>query len=264
MSRWFSIESPLMTGLTKLADLIIVNLIAIVCCLPIITIGASMTALNYVVIKIVRNEESYIIKAFFRSFKQNFRQATVITLIFLVIGIIFGFDYMLIYNYMKAGGDFPFWMRVGLIAVTALTFALFIHVFPLLSKFDNTIGKTLKNSVLVSLMIWPKTLLEFIIWIAPTALFIFFPQIMPLLILLGLSGPAWLCAKLYNKNFMKLEPEVEEKDPDSWTLDPLESDSSIEKIEETEETEETKNTVGEPDVLETVEETKGSDVEGEQ
>ena len=51
MSRWFSIESPLMTGLTKLADLIIVNLIAIVCCLPIITIGASMTALNYVEIE---------------------------------------------------------------------------------------------------------------------------------------------------------------------------------------------------------------------
>lgn len=236
MSRWFSIDSPLMTGLTKFADLIIVNLIAILCCLPIVTIGASMTALNYVVIKIVRDEESYIVKAFFKSFKQNFKQATIITLIFLFVIGVFGLDYMLIYNYMQAGGDFPYWIRIGLIAVTALSVALFIHVFPLLSKFENTIIKTLKNSVLISLMIWPKTLLELIIWVAPTAIFIFFPQIMPVLILLGLSGPAWLCAKLYNKNFKKLEPEVEEKNPDDWTLEPLPEEEAREIGEKQEST----------------------------
>ena len=78
MGRFFNLDSPVMVALTKMADLIIVNLLAFFCCLPIITVGASMTALHYVVLKIVRDEECYIVKSFFKSFKENFKQATVI------------------------------------------------------------------------------------------------------------------------------------------------------------------------------------------
>ena len=78
MGRFFNLDSPVMVALTKMADLIIVNLLAFFCCLPIITVGASMTALHYVVLKIVRDEECYIVKGFFKSFKDNFKQATII------------------------------------------------------------------------------------------------------------------------------------------------------------------------------------------
>ena len=47
MGKFFNLDSPLMSGLSKLADLIWLNILAFICSIPIITIGASMTALNY-------------------------------------------------------------------------------------------------------------------------------------------------------------------------------------------------------------------------
>ena len=72
MGKLFDLDSPIMNFLGKLADLIILNILAFICCIPIVTAGASMTALYYVCLKMVRNNEGYIMKSFFKSFKQNF------------------------------------------------------------------------------------------------------------------------------------------------------------------------------------------------
>ena len=71
MGRLFNLDNPVMNALNKLADLIILNFLTMICCIPIFTIGASATALHYVALKIVRDEETYIIKGFFKSFRQN-------------------------------------------------------------------------------------------------------------------------------------------------------------------------------------------------
>ena len=88
MGRFFNIDSPIMVGLNKLADLIWLNILTFICCIPIITVGASITALNYVALKMVRNEEGYVTRSFFKSFKQNFKQATIIWLIMLLVAAI--------------------------------------------------------------------------------------------------------------------------------------------------------------------------------
>ena len=88
MGRIFSLDSPLFSFLNKVADLILLNILTMICCLPIITIGASMTALHYVVLKMVRDEESYIVRSYFKSFRQNFKQATIIWLILLLVGAV--------------------------------------------------------------------------------------------------------------------------------------------------------------------------------
>lgn len=221
MSKFFNLDSPLMNGLNKLADLMLLNIITIVCCLPVITIGASLTAMNYVALKIVRNEESYIFKAFFKSFKQNFKQATIMWLIFMLIIAVYVVDFVFVF---LSGMEFPNWSRIGVVAVAALTVALLLYSFPLLAKFDNTIGRTIKNSVLVSLYIWPKTLLMLVIWAIPVAIVVFLPQILPIPILIGVSGPGYLCALLYNKAFKKFEPQQEEEEADNWFIEPLEEE----------------------------------------
>ena len=83
MGKVFALDSPLMNGLSKLADLIWLNILATICCIPIITIGASLTALHYVVLKMVKDEEGYITRSFFKSFKENFKQATLMWLMLL-------------------------------------------------------------------------------------------------------------------------------------------------------------------------------------
>ncbi len=234
MSKLFDLESPLMSGLNKLADLIILNLLTIVCCIPVFTIGASITALHYVCLKMVRDEETYVVKGFFKSFKQNFKQATIIWLIELVI---FGVLVMDFYLMGHAQIEFPAWLPAALLAVDALIFLLGIHIFPLLARFENSVSRTIRNSVMVGILTLPKTILMVVICIVPVVLVYFFEQIIaPLLLLLGISGPAFICALLYNKTFKKFEPQQEDKDPDEWFIEPEEAEEAkpADTVEETE------------------------------
>lgn len=64
MGRFFNIDSPIMHFLGRVADLMILNLVTLICCLPVVTIGASLTAMHYVLLKMVRNRESYIVRSF--------------------------------------------------------------------------------------------------------------------------------------------------------------------------------------------------------
>lgn len=86
------IDNPIMRGMGRVADFIILNLLWIVCSIPIITIGASTTALYTVMLKLVKNEEGYIAKGFLKAFKENFKQSTIMWAIFLLLGILFVVD----------------------------------------------------------------------------------------------------------------------------------------------------------------------------
>ena len=88
MDRIFNMDNKFFVFMGRVADLMILNILCIICCIPIITIGASVTAMYYVTLKMARNEESYIVRSFFKSFKENFKQATVIWLVALVAGIL--------------------------------------------------------------------------------------------------------------------------------------------------------------------------------
>lgn len=216
MSRLFNLDSPIMVFLSKMADLLILNLLTLICCIPIITIGASMTAMSYVTLKMVRDEECYIAKDFFKSFKQNFKQATIIWIIMLLIILVIAGDYCII---AYSGIEFYSWMKILLYVVTFMIVLALMHVFPVLARFDNTIRNTFKNSMLMGIMTLPKTVLMVICWLIPTALAFFVPYIMPLTFCFGLSGPSIMCAALYNKTFKRFEPDVEQPVPDEeWTV----------------------------------------------
>lgn len=206
MGKIFDLDSPVMTFLSKMADLIILNFVTIICCLPIITIGASVTAMHYVALKIVRNEECYILKAFFKSFKQNFKQATLMWLLMCVFIVIYILDFCVL---KFSTVTLPDWIRVLLLAVGVVAVFATMHAFPLLAKFENTIGKTFKNSLLVGVMILPKTVLMMVMALVPLAIAIYFPAAMPVVIMFGVSGPALFDAWLYNKTFKRFEPEGE-------------------------------------------------------
>ena len=91
--KLFNLDSPVMVFLSKVANLMILNVLTIICCIPIFTAGAAITALYYVTIKMARGDDPYIIKGYFKSFKENFKQATIIWLIMLVILAIIAVDW---------------------------------------------------------------------------------------------------------------------------------------------------------------------------
>lgn len=216
MGKILDIDSPLMRVLNKVADLIYLNILTVICCIPIITIGASMTALHYVLLKMVKNEEGYVTKSFFKSFKQNFKEATLIWLILLLAVIILAGDF-LIFGYSQI--DFPKWLQIVLIVVAIMILFATMHLFPILARFDNNIINTYKNSLFMGILNLPKTVVMMICWLIPAAIVIFIPQITPIALVLGVSGPAFLNALLYKKSFERFEPESEKIPDDEWMME---------------------------------------------
>lgn len=206
MGGIFNLDSPLMQGLGKVADLMILNILAMICCIPIFTAGASLTALHYMSLKIVRGEECYITRGFFKSFKQNFKQATVIWLLILLAIFILVGDFYIMKN---SGIEFHIVLKViiGIVGIFIVFTAT--YVFAVLAKFDNTIKRTIKNAFIMSLLQFPKTILMIIMALVPIGIVVFFPQILPIAFLFGMSGPTFVAALLYNKFFQKLEDQVE-------------------------------------------------------
>lgn len=228
MGRIFNLDSPLMAGLSKLADLIWLNILAFICSIPIFTIGASLTALNYVALKMVRNQDGYVTRDFFKSFKQNFKQATIIWLIMVLIFVVIVGD-LFIFTFSTL--TFPVWLRIALGVIGILVFLATIHVFPVLARFDNTVKNTIKNSVFMGILTLPKTFLMGVIWVIPMLVTIFVPQGFPFVIAFGTSGPVFLCAMLYNKTFKRFEPEEETVSDDDWFIEPVEGEEGAENVE---------------------------------
>lgn len=203
--KFFNLDSPVMQALGKMADLMWLNILTLICCIPVVTAGASLTAMHYMALKIVRNEECYITKGFFKSFKENFKQATLIWLLMVIVIAVLAGDFIIM---RYSGMTFSKALQIVIIAVGVLFLFTAVFVFPVLAKFDNTLWRTIKNAFLMSIMQFPKTILMILMFAIPPVLFVFYPRVIPLVIFFGLSVPAWLSAKLYNKFFQKLEDQV--------------------------------------------------------
>ncbi len=203
--KLFNLDSPLMQGLGKMADIMWLNILTIVCCLPVITAGASLTAMNYMALKIARDEECYVTRGFFKSFKENFRQATIMWLIFLVVLILLAGDYFIMRSYNTGFSNV---FQSVILAAAVLVLFTMTFAFPVLAKFENTVFKTIKNAMMISIMQFPKTILMIVMYAIPVVIFFFVMQLMPLTILFGVALPGWASAKLYNKFFKKLEEQI--------------------------------------------------------
>lgn len=208
--KLFSLDSPLMQALNKMADLMWLNVLTVICCIPVVTVGASLTAMHYMLLKIVRNEDTYITRGFFKSFKSNFRQATVIWLIQLVITVVLAGDFYIMY---RSETEFHIVFQVLLMIVAMIVIFTTTFVYPVLAKFDNSIFRTIKNALYVSILQFPKTLAMVVMSVLPIVLVIIAPTLVPIVLMFGLSIPAFLFAKLYNKFFKKLEAKVAESNP---------------------------------------------------
>lgn len=180
MGKVFDIEGPFMSGLTKIADIIILNTLFLICSLPIFTIGATTTAMYYVTLKMVKDEECYMVKGFFKSFKQNFLQATGIWLIILAVAFLLYEDFRISSGQIAQAVEIPETLAMLLIVflIAASIFFIFtvLYVFPVLSKFDNTVKNTIKNSFIMAISHLPSTIAIVLITFIPLILIYLVPQ----------------------------------------------------------------------------------------
>ena len=216
MNRFFSMDNKFFVFMGKVADLCLLNLVCLACCIPIVTAGASITALYYVTLKMVRNEESYIFRSFFKSFKQNFRQATIIHLIMVAAAVLLYLDT----NIVKVMGEPMSQIMSVIFAVFTLVYAMILlYLYPILAKFYNSVKNTFTNAILMAIRHLPYTIIMLIICARPLLIF-FVPSLQMqmtlilLLLLFGMAVIAYLNSFFLVKIFDKYIPENSEEDAD--------------------------------------------------
>lgn len=149
-------DSAVVGFLNKMTDLIVLNIIWILCCLPILTIGAATTAMYYVNITSIRQGDGYVVRRFLKSFRQNFKQATLLWLLLVAVCLLAVFDFMFWYRQGSGLGKI---MIVLSMAVVIVLFLISLYLFPVLAKFEGTLRATIKNSAVFSVGYLPYTLI---------------------------------------------------------------------------------------------------------
>lgn len=209
MSRFFTPDSPVMEFIAKIFDLVILNLIFIFSCVPIITIGASTSALSYVTLKMVRGEDPYIWRNFWKSFRQNFKQGTLVWIFSILIFIFLGMDFYIINS--QNTSLFAV-VRILLWIVCAVALSVFLYVFPVISHFVCTTKQALKNALLMTFGHLPYTLM--MLALAGLLLFLcsssskLFAMIVVLSGICGFSVVSFVYSIMFDRIFQKYESET--------------------------------------------------------
>lgn len=199
MKWFFDMNNPVMRTLSMIADVVVLNLLTLLCSLPVITAGAAFTALNDACIRLVRNEDGELVRDYFRAFKANFKNATLLWLLFLAAAVILYFDYLAALAYVPQ-------LRAGIAAIAMIVLVIAFYAFALLARYENSLWTTLQNAVKLAVGFFPRTLVMLVFavvfWLACIHWFNFGSLI---LLLAGLSLPVYLNAVLLDGVFEKLE-----------------------------------------------------------
>lgn len=195
--KFFSYESRFSQVMLKICSACCLNMLWFICSLPIITMGASTAALLRVTLKLARDESPQIIPEFVKGLRDNFKQATVIWLIMLALGIVLGTDgYILYHLYQSFTGPIGVICTLGLalIIVASIVYVIILmYVFPLVASVKNTNVNMIKNSFLIGIHYLFCTILMAAIYFA---MFYAVVALFTPLIVFGFGVCALLCSYL--------------------------------------------------------------------
>lgn len=205
MGSIFNLDSPVVKWLERVADVFILNIMYLVFCLPVVTIGAATTALYRVYLNYADGNDAGPMKQFWAAFKSNFKQSTLLFLIMLLplAGVTFYlfllFEGILINSFVVT--------VIGIWAVAAITI-LWSFLWPMQAQFDNDIKNTLKNAALLPNSNLLRALLMAFINFFPLLLFISIPESVNTIAVIWTFFGFSLSAKINTKTFRKVTLRV--------------------------------------------------------
>ena len=201
-------NNKILCFLNAITNLMILNLLWFLCCIPVVTIVPSTAAMYYVTLKMVKKEDPYIIRSFLHSFRENFKQGIVLSIFFIVLAGILFVDIWILHSFSS---DFHQILMVISCLFCVLVMMTLAYVCPFLSRFQNTVAVTLKNAFIIGLSNPVKSVIILTIDLLPVLLLIFFPDVFAVSIIfwlvLGFAVIALLNSILLSKLFAKYEPK---------------------------------------------------------
>lgn len=200
----FRYDSPLMTALNRIKDLLFLNLCTLICCIPIITAGAALTAAHYAALKMHREPDSPVVKCFFRSFRENLKQSTLLWLLWAAVAAVCGGSY-----WMYSGVDGMLSIFPGCVAAIGFfLLMLFVWLFPVQARFINPIWRIIKDSFVLACRHFGRTVLMILTIVLGFFMCCVGVRFLWIPLLFGFSVPIYLSVLIYDSVFLVLEAKI--------------------------------------------------------
>ncbi len=149
-------DSALMITMTRITDCIFLSLFWLLCCIPVVTMGASFAALYDASYRTFRKNERNSWQRFFGVFRENWKAGIVPSVVFLAAGWGLLKGTIALWNLAVAGT--MSWMLFAALAFVAVVLLGMLSIlFPILSRFENSLGALLKNTVFLAMANLPRT-----------------------------------------------------------------------------------------------------------
>ena len=213
MKNMLDLDGPLVRALSDLNTLVILNILTALFCIPVITAGASVAAMHYVIMEMFENRGDGAAREFWKRFKENLRNATPVWLILLAAAVFIYMDCRII---MGGQMGLPRAMLVPLYIGAFIEASIAVYAFPLTARFVYSTGATFKNSAILAVANFPRTVLMVLYHVIMPYLLFNVSRLLPLFFLVGISLPAYFSALLYMPVIRKMigEPEPDEDMPE--------------------------------------------------
>jgi len=195
-------NNPVIRVLNRCTDLVVLNIVFLLCCLPVFTIGAAISGMYTVTLRSIRYGDGYVIPTFFRGFKASFRQATISWLICCLVGALLFVD-LRFWSAMDAGA-IGSTMKMVSLAVGILFLLVAIWVFPLIAKMEDSLSHMWQNALKMAVgYFFPYTLVCALVpALACYLAYINGPMFM-LMMVLGFATVAYICSFFFYRVFSK-------------------------------------------------------------
>lgn len=221
-SALFDLDNPVLKFLSRMVDLIVLNVIFIISCIPIVTIGAALTALYYVCVTDWDPQNAQLFKRYTKSFKENFKQSTILWLILLIAGIIIGSDVWFSFAQWQNTGIEAYRISIVICIIGFIAYlCIFTYVWPLQAKFENTIKKTLQNALIMAIGHLPETVIAWCIAGVVGYCVYEYLVMKAMLFVLVFSVVAYLQSILFRSVFQPYLDEAKRKEEEKWKDEPV-------------------------------------------
>lgn len=203
-----NLDNPFLDYINTTVQFIALNLIFVLCCLPLITAGPSIAALYQVTMQEARKEHGYIIRTYFRHMKEMFFQGILTFLIFALLLSVLAYSLVFWFSVGGALGNIAF---IITLLLTILSFCALFYVFPLMARFQNSCFRTIKNAFLMALSHPACSAALFAIHIFVVSLLYLFPGMKIFMLVIGYSFTAYVNSLLLTRLFRTYEEKSEQR-----------------------------------------------------
>ncbi len=210
MKNLFNADNIIIKALSFFCDLMYLNILFLISCIPLFTIGTAISALYCIAMKLVRKEDVYIGSSYWQAFRSNFKQSTLLWIPFLFACLFFVADLYIIHNIIDPQYQilqYPIWFLIFVLV------SIMIYAFPMIALYENTTKQIIKNSILLSISNIPTTIFIVILHLAifwmgyrsgEDLIFVF-----SLAMFFGCAAMAYFCSLFLNRIFEKCTPKEE-------------------------------------------------------